>query len=374
MLSAFKFLNRNTFSLKKIFNRFSVINDYSNKKSKTASFPNMIHIEPTNHCNLGCIMCPQPRDMQRIKGMMSLDLYKKIIDELKNTPAEFVYLHQFGESLLHKKIFEMIDYASDAGIQTGMSTNATILNEENSRKLLDSKLDFLTLSLDGASVETYDKIRPGVGAYSKIAGWDNVEKNVFNFLELRQNKYKNKGHVVAQTISMKGNEDAINILKTKFSKYKISISNKPFNEWGGKVEEINKLSTNDLPTDPDRIMCEKPWRLLTITWNGEVVPCTRYFDNQDVYGKFPDQSLTEIWNSKKAQDYRNLHIQGREKIDYCKTCSLDGPTVVERQALKIFDVMWLEKFMYDDKPFFRHRKFGTLMEKLLLKKIKKKLQ
>ena len=73
------------------------------KKDELASFPNMIHIEPTNHCNLGCIMCPQPREMQRVKGMMSLDLYKSMIDELKDTPAEFVYLHQFGESLLHKK-------------------------------------------------------------------------------------------------------------------------------------------------------------------------------------------------------------------------------------------------------------------------------
>jgi hypothetical protein len=39
----------------------------------------------------------------------------------------------------------MIDYASNSGIQTGMSTNATILNEENSKKILNSKLNFLTL-------------------------------------------------------------------------------------------------------------------------------------------------------------------------------------------------------------------------------------
>ena len=30
-------------------------------------------------------------------------------------------------------------------------------------------------------------------------------------------------------------------------------------------KEINNLSTNEKPTDPDRILCEKPWRLLTIT-------------------------------------------------------------------------------------------------------------
>ena len=109
MLNFIKYLNRNTFSIDKVFNRFKVINEYSKKKDELVSFPNMIHIEPTNHCNLGCIMCPQPREMQRVKGMMNFDLYKSIIDELKDTPAEFVYLHQFGESLLHKKITDMVD-------------------------------------------------------------------------------------------------------------------------------------------------------------------------------------------------------------------------------------------------------------------------
>ena len=147
MLNFIKYLNRNTFSLDKVFNRFKVINEYSKKKDELVSFPNMIHIEPTNHCNLGCIMCPQPREMQRVKGMMNFDLYKSIIDELKDTPAEFVYLHQFGESLLHKKITDMVDYASENGLQVGMSTNGTLLNEKISERILNSKLDFLTLSL-----------------------------------------------------------------------------------------------------------------------------------------------------------------------------------------------------------------------------------
>ena len=102
----------------------------------------MIHIEPTNHCNLWLYnVCPQPREMQRVKGMMNFDLYKSIIDELKDTPAEFVYLHQFGESLLHKKITDMVDYASENGLQVGMSTNGTLLNEKY-LVILNSKLDF----------------------------------------------------------------------------------------------------------------------------------------------------------------------------------------------------------------------------------------
>ena len=138
MFNAIKYLNKNTISLKKVINRFKVISEYANEKDHLASFPNMIHIEPTNHCNLGCVMCPQPTEMQRVKGMMSLELYKSMIDELQNTPAEFIYLHQFGESLLHKKITDMVDYASEKGLQVGMSTNGTLCKTwlaKNSSKL-----------------------------------------------------------------------------------------------------------------------------------------------------------------------------------------------------------------------------------------------
>ena len=148
--------------------------EYSNGDLKVSSFPNMIHIEPTNHCNLKCIMCPQPRDMTREKGTMKLSLFTKLIDELKTTPAEFVYLHQFGESLLVNDVYQMIDYAEDSGIRAGMSTNAVALTEKNSKKLLNSKLSFLTLSLDGGKQEIYDKFRPG-------DSWERVEKNVFRF-------------------------------------------------------------------------------------------------------------------------------------------------------------------------------------------------
>ena len=46
-----------------------------------------------------------------------------------------------------------------------MSTNGTLLNEKISERILNSKLDFLTLSLDGATEESYDKIRPGVTSH-----------------------------------------------------------------------------------------------------------------------------------------------------------------------------------------------------------------
>ncbi|MCZ7587107.1 MAG: hypothetical protein M5R36_29260 [Deltaproteobacteria bacterium] len=49
-------------------------------------FPQAVHIEITNKCNIACVMCPQPTQ-PREQGMMSEDLFRRIIDELRRPPA-----------------------------------------------------------------------------------------------------------------------------------------------------------------------------------------------------------------------------------------------------------------------------------------------
>ena len=61
-------------------------------------------IEPTNTCNLRCSFCFVTEGMSREEGFMDLALFKKVIDD---TPElEHLCMHNWGEPLLHKEIFE----------------------------------------------------------------------------------------------------------------------------------------------------------------------------------------------------------------------------------------------------------------------------
>jgi MoaA/NifB/PqqE/SkfB family radical SAM enzyme len=53
-----------------------------------------IIIEPTNHCNLKCAFCPVNRGMKRQKGIMSLENFKAIVDEVKDYRK---YILNFGK-------------------------------------------------------------------------------------------------------------------------------------------------------------------------------------------------------------------------------------------------------------------------------------
>ena len=62
-------------------------------------------IEPTNTCNLRCSFCFVTEGMSREEGFIDLALFKKVIND---TPElEHLCMHNLGEPLLHKEIFEM---------------------------------------------------------------------------------------------------------------------------------------------------------------------------------------------------------------------------------------------------------------------------
>src|SRR3989339_413672 len=131
------------------------------KSGEVRRFPSNIFVELTNICNLKCPICAS-RKMERPKGYMDFGLYKKIIDECSQYGKVDVMLHMFGESLLHKDFIKMIRYGKQyPDIKLAFSTNATLLNKEYSKELIESGLDGIHLSLDGFTKETYESIRSG---------------------------------------------------------------------------------------------------------------------------------------------------------------------------------------------------------------------
>jgi len=73
-----------------------------------------------------------------------------------------------GEPLLNDDCFDIINYAKQLQMKVVLTTNGTLINESVARKLIDSGLDIITISLDGARPETHDKIRGQSGAFEKI--------------------------------------------------------------------------------------------------------------------------------------------------------------------------------------------------------------
>ncbi|HVU02796.1 MAG TPA: radical SAM/SPASM domain-containing protein [Polyangiaceae bacterium] len=124
------------------------------------SMPSRLTIEATNVCNLRCPACfTGTEQIGRRKGHLSMDLFRRVLAELGPYLLE-MELYNWGEPLLGKHVFEMIEEAARAGVSTTVSTNFSIPFEDaDAERLVRSGLSVLAVSVDGARQETYEQYR-----------------------------------------------------------------------------------------------------------------------------------------------------------------------------------------------------------------------
>lgn len=118
-------------------------------------------IEPVGQCNLRCRMCPIQFRPDGAPGeplaFMAFETFVAILDQL---PAlERLHLQGLGEPLMHPRFFDMVRNAVARGVRVTTNTNLTLLSARRARLAVESGLAELHASLDGASAQTYERIR-----------------------------------------------------------------------------------------------------------------------------------------------------------------------------------------------------------------------
>ena len=114
----------------------------------------------TSKCNLKCVHCYANAD-----GVSEFERASSFIDDLSSIKIP-VLLISGGEPLMHKNIYEILEYAKSRGIQVALSTNGTLIDEEVAGRLKEIGVDYVGVSLDGMK-ETHDFFRGVKGAFEK---------------------------------------------------------------------------------------------------------------------------------------------------------------------------------------------------------------
>jgi len=108
-------------------------------------FPSRIVIELTPLCDLSCSMCPR-HIVDKHSGYMKFELWKKLIDEIKEKNPDAIVLPFWrGESLLHKEFIKFSEYAIQQNIRLHISTNGHFVVDKKAEVL--SLYEFITFSL-----------------------------------------------------------------------------------------------------------------------------------------------------------------------------------------------------------------------------------
>jgi MoaA/NifB/PqqE/SkfB family radical SAM enzyme len=120
-----------------------------------------LYIEPTDLCNLNCSMCIRS-GWEEPLGRMTQVTFERIYTNIASlSPLPTVFFGGLGEPLFHPHTIEWIDRIKSLGARVELITNGTTLTEKRSRQLIDTGLDLLWISIDGASPEGYADLRLG---------------------------------------------------------------------------------------------------------------------------------------------------------------------------------------------------------------------
>ncbi len=298
---------------------------YQTGQTRLVPPPDRLYIESTNICNLSCIMCPTGRKEQvRKKGYMDFELFQAIVDQM--TPwVQATTLHIWGELLMHPRLFDMIAYCRKQGLRSEISTNATLLSEERSKRILDAGLDAIYLCLDGLRPETYEAIRVN-------ADYEKTNTNIRRFIDLKSDGGYHVPFVSLQIIEMERTMGEIDEFVQAWSLPGVDrISVKPFDSWAGQVTDINALRPGDdaetlqATSLRTRFACPNLWYHTHIYWDGRIAMCDRDFnlayDLGNVRSADGEIRVLENWNGPRMQELRRLHVQNKlEHVSPCDTC------------------------------------------------------
>jgi MoaA/NifB/PqqE/SkfB family radical SAM enzyme len=277
--------------------------------------PYYYFVDPCNVCNLRCPLCPTGTgDLARSRGLMSLAEYQVLLEKIAPYAVE-VSLHNWGEPLLNKDIYDIIGLTSRRGIATNLSSNLSLDKPDLAERLVTSGLEYLIVSLDGVTQESY-------GEYRRRGDIKLVFDNLRAIVETRR-RLKRKTPVIEwQFLVFPHNEHEMDAAREMAPR--LGVDKLRFRSPGLPYEQMynRDLQEKWMPTNPaywdlhpgrlrkDGYLWDEPcyylYRSMTVNPGGGVAACCIVYREAQDFGNLVRQDLDTIWNNRQYVASRDL--------------------------------------------------------------------
>jgi len=122
----------------------------------------------TYKCNLRCKHCYENAG-DSVLPELTTDEAKQVIDVLSKLAGVGLPALSFsgGEPLARKDFFELAAYAKKHIPYISIASNETLITKDAAKKLRDTGVDYVEISVDGATPQTHDEFRGVPGAFER---------------------------------------------------------------------------------------------------------------------------------------------------------------------------------------------------------------
>lgn len=229
-----------------------------------------VNFEINWFCNRRCSYCPVSKSQRVTKKKMSLNTFRKVVEELGELNYDgYIHYNFYNETLLDYRLekFLMLSKSCCPEAKNHINTNGDLLTIDKYKSLLEAGADWIFVTLHDGYLSKERK------TFFKMA---KRIKDVIDF-ELPQNMI--------------------------------------FNNRGGLVD-VGKSVSFSRP-------CLLPSFDIEITANGDVLPCCNDYFEKMKMGNVRNQSLKEIWMGGEFSQFRDDLKNGkRDKYEICRHCNI----------------------------------------------------
>lgn len=267
------------------------------------------YIETTSKCNYSCPICvPRTRNCH-----MDINEFYWIIDNnLDIFYKKAIWMDFNGEPLVDPYFFERIEYMHSKGINTRISTNGALLNEENRIKIAKSGISYVVVSIGTLNESIYKQIR----------GIDNLANVLNNLIELKKCIDKMNSKTELQAVMIDTGED---LNREEFITYFHNLGiNVAFHNFTNRAKSI-QLDLNPKKRDYsqyERGECKGLRKNIIILSNCEVVTCCCDLLAQNTLGNLRDYnySVKKLMENGKLDEIIH-NLQNKIYKGACEDCS-----------------------------------------------------
>jgi radical SAM protein with 4Fe4S-binding SPASM domain len=165
------------------------------------NLPRLIFWELTKGCNLRCIHCRANATELSSPSDLSTRAAMDIIAQIAAVSSPILVLSG-GEPLFRSDIFQLARYGTNKGLRVALATNGTLVSKEVARRIVDSGVKRVAISLDGADAATHDKFRSIPGAFdAALAGFRNL-KDLGMSVQINTTIARHNAHQLPQVLAM----------------------------------------------------------------------------------------------------------------------------------------------------------------------------
>lgn len=289
-----------------------------------------VYVEITSNCNLKCVYCYNNSGMGK---NMSFQNIKTLLQQIIDYGGNKISLSG-GEPLLHPNILQILKYIHDTNVSCTLLTNGTLIDDEKAKVIVETEVE-VQVSLDGPNALIHDKGR-GAGSFSAaMAGIRTLRQNGYSKpLSIKcviseanssclEEFVKFTEEIKADTVSFSWLQNSGRAKKIFYERDPKSLCNPPYDYERIKNSVTNlKLQFGKFPSSCQ--FCTLPLEEMKFTLRvdveGAVYPCELLVSHNFILGNFLNESISEILQGNKLNNFLNLFRLLKDFRDECNNC------------------------------------------------------